>query len=155
MRVQVWRDGQKRRVYVYRMLATGTIEEKVSGSCCCLCPLKLHSLVAPPLSLHHCISVARGLNILVGESPYDGTYGNLHTQAEPFDWLLCMLQVFQRQISKEGLQALVSTKSAGAGEGGGGGGGGGRGAAKNMMSAEELRELFSLQPDTLRWVRLS
>jgi len=25
----VWRDGQKRRVFVYRFLATGTIEEKV------------------------------------------------------------------------------------------------------------------------------
>jgi hypothetical protein len=26
---QVWRDGQKKRVFVYRFLATGTIEEKV------------------------------------------------------------------------------------------------------------------------------
>jgi DNA repair and recombination RAD54-like protein len=26
---RVWRDGQKKRVYVYRFLATGTIEEKV------------------------------------------------------------------------------------------------------------------------------
>jgi DNA repair and recombination RAD54-like protein len=26
---RVWRDGQKRRVFVYRFLATGTIEEKV------------------------------------------------------------------------------------------------------------------------------
>ena len=26
---RVWRDGQKKRVYVYRLLATGTIEEKV------------------------------------------------------------------------------------------------------------------------------
>lgn len=25
----MWRDGQKRRVYVYRFLTTGTIEEKV------------------------------------------------------------------------------------------------------------------------------
>jgi hypothetical protein len=25
----VWRDGQERRVYVYRFLTTGTIEEKV------------------------------------------------------------------------------------------------------------------------------
>jgi hypothetical protein len=26
---QVWRDGQKKRVYVYRLLSGGTIEEKV------------------------------------------------------------------------------------------------------------------------------
>lgn len=26
---RVWRDGQKKRVYVYRFLSTGTIEEKV------------------------------------------------------------------------------------------------------------------------------
>lgn len=25
----MWRDGQKKRVYVYRFLTTGTIEEKV------------------------------------------------------------------------------------------------------------------------------
>lgn len=25
----MWRDGQKRKVYVYRLLSTGTIEEKV------------------------------------------------------------------------------------------------------------------------------
>lgn len=25
----MWRDGQKRKVYVYRFLSTGTIEEKV------------------------------------------------------------------------------------------------------------------------------
>jgi DNA repair and recombination RAD54-like protein len=25
----VWRDGQKKRVFVYRFLTTGTIEEKV------------------------------------------------------------------------------------------------------------------------------
>ena len=29
---RVWRDGQKKRVYVYRFLATGTIEEKVPNS---------------------------------------------------------------------------------------------------------------------------
>jgi hypothetical protein len=27
--LQVWRDGQKKRVFVYRFLATGSIEEKV------------------------------------------------------------------------------------------------------------------------------
>jgi DNA repair and recombination RAD54-like protein len=27
--VQVWRDGQQKRVFVYRLLASGTIEEKV------------------------------------------------------------------------------------------------------------------------------
>ena len=26
---QVWRDGQKKRVFVYRFLSTGTLEEKV------------------------------------------------------------------------------------------------------------------------------
>ena len=71
---RVWRDGQRRRVYVYRFMTTGTIEEKV----------------------------------------------------------------YQRQLSKEGLQAVVETKAAG---------GGGGGAA--VMSLEELRDLFSYDPDTL------
>jgi len=37
---QVWRDGQKKRVFVYRFLATGTIEEKVCArarACVCVC----------------------------------------------------------------------------------------------------------------------
>eukprot|EP00775_Hariotina_reticulata_P012633 gene12633-12762_t len=63
---RVWRDGQKKRVYVYRLLSGGSIEEKV----------------------------------------------------------------FQRQISKEGLQQ-----------------GGAGGPNMSLMSAEELRELFSLRPD--------
>lgn len=28
---RVWRDGQKKRVYIYRFLSTGTIEEKVAN----------------------------------------------------------------------------------------------------------------------------
>ena len=28
---RVWRDGQKKKVYVYRFITTGSIEEKVSG----------------------------------------------------------------------------------------------------------------------------
>ena len=72
---RVWRDGQRRRVYVYRFMTTGTIEEKV----------------------------------------------------------------YQRQLSKEGLQAVVDTKSSG--------GAGGANAA--VMSLEELRDLFSYDPDTL------
>ncbi|KAL6768149.1 RAD54B [Auxenochlorella protothecoides x Auxenochlorella symbiontica] len=73
---RVWRDGQKKKVYVYRFLTTGTIEEKV----------------------------------------------------------------YQRQLSKEGLQQVVDT-SAGAGAGGGGGG--------NLMSIEELRDLFTHDAATL------
>jgi hypothetical protein len=30
---RVWRDGQKKRVYIYRFLSTGTIEEKVVNTC--------------------------------------------------------------------------------------------------------------------------
>eukprot|EP00195_Chlamydomonas_chlamydogama_P012357 CAMPEP_0202906302 /NCGR_PEP_ID=MMETSP1392-20130828/38231_1 /ASSEMBLY_ACC=CAM_ASM_000868 /TAXON_ID=225041 /ORGANISM="Chlamydomonas chlamydogama, Strain SAG 11-48b" /LENGTH=1035 /DNA_ID=CAMNT_0049594745 /DNA_START=120 /DNA_END=3227 /DNA_ORIENTATION=+ len=67
---RVWRDGQTKRVFVYRFLSTGTIEEKV----------------------------------------------------------------FQRQLSKEGLQSLVSKNGK---------------AAANLLSAEELRELFTLDPETL------
>jgi len=26
---RVWRDGQKKKVFIYRMVATGTIEEKI------------------------------------------------------------------------------------------------------------------------------
>ena len=29
---RVWRDGQKKKVFVYRFLSTGTIEEKVRAS---------------------------------------------------------------------------------------------------------------------------
>lgn len=29
LQLQVWRDGQKKRVFVYRFLSAGTIEEKV------------------------------------------------------------------------------------------------------------------------------
>lgn len=72
---RVWRDGQKKRVYVYRMLTTGTIEEKV----------------------------------------------------------------FQRQVSKEGLQSVVSGRGSNAANGQ---------AVANFLSAEELRELFSLREDT-------
>ncbi|KAK9808913.1 hypothetical protein WJX72_006358 [[Myrmecia] bisecta] len=71
---RVWRDGQMKRVYVYRFLTTGTIEEKV----------------------------------------------------------------YQRQLSKEGLQSVVNKTD----EAGGAGG-------SNMMSTEELRDLFTLRPDTL------
>lgn len=31
---RVWRDGQKKRVFIYRFLAAGTIEEKVFLSGC-------------------------------------------------------------------------------------------------------------------------
>jgi DNA repair and recombination RAD54-like protein len=72
---RVWRDGQRRRVYVYRFMTTGTIEEKV----------------------------------------------------------------YQRQLSKEGLQAVVDTKTSG----------GGGSSSSAVMSLEELRDLFSYDPDTL------
>ena len=66
----MWRDGQKKRVFVYRFLSTGTIEEKV----------------------------------------------------------------YQRQLSKEGLQNVVNSESKG-------------GSAP--MSAEELRDLFTLRGHTM------
>ena len=66
----MWRDGQKKRVFVYRFLSTGTIEEKV----------------------------------------------------------------YQRQLSKEGLQNVVNSESKG-------------GSAP--MSAEELRDLFTLRDHTM------
>ena len=49
--------------------------------------------------------------------------------------------MYQRQLSKEGLQSLVSSSSK-AVEGGGA-------AGTNAMSSEELRDLFTLQTDTL------
>ncbi|KAG2497992.1 hypothetical protein HYH03_004251 [Edaphochlamys debaryana] len=65
---RVWRDGQRKRVFVYRFLSTGSIEEKV----------------------------------------------------------------FQRQLSKEGLKQLVSKSGK---------------AAANVMTSEDLRELFALNAD--------
>ncbi|KAL3681387.1 hypothetical protein R1sor_024343 [Riccia sorocarpa] len=69
---RVWRDGQKKRVYVYRFLAAGTIEEKV----------------------------------------------------------------YQRQLSKEGLQKVVDKEQNNDGK-----------AQVNDISAEELRDLFTLRED--------
>jgi hypothetical protein len=61
-----------------------------------------------------------------------------------------VLQVFQRQISKEGLQALVSSKGGGSsGAAAGGAGGSGGGGKQNLLSAEELRELFTLHSNTV------
>ncbi len=59
----------------------------------------------------------------------------------------CVLwhQVYQRQLSKEGLQSLVnnaSTKKAGGAEGGG------SDFALSSMSVEELRDLFTLRSET-------
>lgn len=87
---RVWRDGQRRRVYVYRLMTTGTIEEKV----------------------------------------------------------------YQRQLSKEGLQTVVDSGNGSSGNGNksGSGGGGNNNKSSNgeaPMSLEELRDLFSYDPDTL------
>ncbi|CAI5484086.1 unnamed protein product [Closterium sp. Yama58-4] len=71
---RVWRDGQKKRVFVYRFLAAGTIEEKV----------------------------------------------------------------FQRQMAKEGLQQVVDNEKQSEGR-----------AQVNLLSAEELRDLFVLRSSTL------
>jgi hypothetical protein len=40
----VWRDGQKKKVFVYRFLTTGTIEEKV-GCTASVCHMDTHKLV--------------------------------------------------------------------------------------------------------------
>nr|PNR53914.1 hypothetical protein PHYPA_007589 [Physcomitrium patens] len=69
---RVWRDGQKKRVYVYRFLASGSIEEKV----------------------------------------------------------------FQRQMSKEGLQKVVDKEQSTDAK-----------AQVNMLSTDDLRDLFTLRED--------
>ncbi|KAK9916056.1 hypothetical protein WJX75_007902 [Coccomyxa subellipsoidea] len=79
---RVWRDGQKKRVYVYKFLTTGTIEEKV----------------------------------------------------------------FQRQLAKEGLQQVVNNTAGSASAGSDAGDGAGIAAA--AMSAEDLRDLFTLRLHT-------
>ncbi|GJP32970.1 hypothetical protein CLOM_g17541 [Closterium sp. NIES-68] len=71
---RVWRDGQKKRVFVYRFLATGTIEEKV----------------------------------------------------------------YQRQIAKEGLQQVVDSEKHSDAR-----------AQVNLLSSEDLRDLFILRSTTL------
>ena len=42
---RVWRDGQKKKVFVYRFLTTGTIEEKVDWTASC-CQMGMHKLLA-------------------------------------------------------------------------------------------------------------
>jgi len=71
---RVWRDGQQKRVYVYKFMTTGTIEEKI----------------------------------------------------------------FQRQLNKEGLQSVVDSNT-----------GDGAQAEANFMSCEQLRDLFTYNPDTI------
>jgi hypothetical protein len=60
-------------------------------------------------------------------------------------------QVFQRQLSKEGLQTVVNNSSKPDDGAGGSGGGAADGASigANLMSAEELRDLFTLRQHTL------
>ncbi len=60
--------------------------------------------------------------------------------------------MFQRQLSKEGLQTVVNNSSKpddGASGSGGGGGADGASIGANLMSAEELRDLFTLRQHTL------
>lgn len=71
---RVWRDGQQKKVYVYKFMTTGTIEEKI----------------------------------------------------------------FQRQLNKEGLQSVVD-----------GGNDNSAQAETNLMSFDQLRDLFTYDPDTL------
>lgn len=71
---RVWRDGQQKKVYVYKFMTTGTIEEKI----------------------------------------------------------------FQRQLNKEGLQSVVD-----------GGNDDSAQAETNLMSFDQLRDLFTYDPDTL------
>ena len=53
-----------------------------------------------------------------------------------------MPQVFQRQLSKEGLQQVVNSNAAAEGEGGGS-------VSAAPMSTDELRDLFQLRTATL------
>ena len=82
----MWRDGQKQRVFVYRFLTTGTIEEKAGAAA----PWMKRQLHAP-----------RGLgkaNLLLSCCKY---------WRSPASCLIAiLLQVFQRQLSKESLQQV-------------------------------------------------
>ena len=67
--------------------------------------------------------------------------------------------MYQRQLSKEGLQALVNNAAGGgavgaAADGGGDDGAGSGGFGPNIQSAEDLRDLFTLRSNTLSDVRL-
>lgn len=58
------------------------------------------------------------------------------------------VQVFQRQLSKEGLQQVVNNNAAAASAGSDAGDGAGGGIAAALMSAEDLRNLFTLRLHT-------
>ena len=83
---RVWRDGQKKKVYVYRFLTTGTIEEKV---------------IPPRMTARWCSTSLACCMIRKLTS-----------------CLLRRMQVYQRQLSKEGLQSLVNNASSTAGASG-------------------------------------
>lgn len=61
-------------------------------------------------------------------------------------WCLCAFQVFQRQLAKEGLQQVVNNTAGSASAGSDAGDGAGIAAA--AMSAEDLRDLFTLRLHT-------
>ena len=51
---RVWRDGQKKRVYVYRLLATGTIEEKARPPLHDMLTLAMYTAIPCFVSLSSC-----------------------------------------------------------------------------------------------------
>jgi DNA repair and recombination RAD54-like protein len=105
---RVWRDGQKKRVYLYRFLAAGTIEEKV----------------IPLIDELFCNTPIFG---------FPDLRRSMQSKQLKFEnvW-----QVYQRQISKEGLQKVVDKEQK-------------DGKAQvNDISTEDLRDLFTLRKDT-------
>ena len=141
----MWRDGQQKRVYVYRLLATGTIEEKAMP------PLQgrlaqVVATVALPALSFLALAMTLWWCVLVGE---------VRMQTHVTAHYMERVQVYQRQLSKEGLQALVNNAA----------GGGAVGVAAeddapastsggpNIQSAEDLRDLFTLRSSTLSDVR--
>lgn len=117
----MWRDGQKRRVFEYRFFTTGTIEEKVLSSA----PAAPR---APQEALKRSISLGKGV-MEVQTRPE--LRGRPRAQASA-DRRGARAQVYQRQLSKEGLQGGLFD------------------AELQLMSSssEDLRDLFSFQVRT-------
>lgn len=130
---RIWRDGQKKPCFVYRLLTTGTIEEKVGRSsiysqCVQHDCFGWHALLDVDQHFYFSCSSAAHLDIGAGPSEHRPDRDAYSTNHRMCTSLFAVIKVYQRQIMKADL--ADATMDAG-------------GKIANM-SHNELKQLFSL-----------